>query len=87
MHHSTICRPTAPLANQIVRASYEGFHGHDASGAHINAHSMRTDKDGRAKFLLSNKALWYISLIHMQRVSEPDVDYESNWATVTFLAR
>jgi uncharacterized GH25 family protein len=76
-----------PLANQIVKASYEGFHGHDASGGHINAHSMRTDKDGRAKFLLSNKALWYISLIYMQRVSAPDVDYESNWATVTFLAR
>ena len=76
-----------PLANQIVKASYEGFHGHDAAGGHINAHSMRTDKDGRAKFLLSNKALWYISLIHMQRVSAPDADFESNWATVTFLAR
>jgi uncharacterized GH25 family protein len=76
-----------PLANQLVRASYDGFHGHDASGNHINAHSMRTDKDGRAKFLLSNKALWYISLIYMQKVSEPDVDYESNWATATFLAR
>ena len=76
-----------PLANQIVKASYEGFHGHDASGGHINAHSMRTDKEGRAKFLLSNKALWYISLIYMQRVSEPDADFESNWATVTFLAR
>ena len=76
-----------PVANQLVRASYDGFHGHDASGGHINAHSMRTDKDGRASFLLSNKALWYISLIYMQKVTEADADYESNWATVTFLAR
>jgi uncharacterized GH25 family protein len=76
-----------PVANQLVRASYDGFHGHDASGGHINAHTMRTDKDGRASFLLSNKALWYISLIHMQNVTDADADYESNWATVTFLAR
>ncbi len=76
-----------PLANQIVKASYDGFHGHDASGGHINAHSMRTDKNGRAKFLLSNKALWYISLIYMQRVAAADADFESNWATVTFLVR
>ena len=76
-----------PVANQLVRASYDGFHGHDASGGHINAHSMRTDKDGRARFLLSKKALWYITLIYMQKVSEPEADYESNWATLTFLTR
>jgi uncharacterized GH25 family protein len=73
-----------PVANQPARASYEGFHGHDASGGHINSHELRTDKDGRARFLLSNKALWYISLIHMQPVSDADADYESHWATITF---
>ena len=72
-----------PAAHQIVRASYEGFHGHDASGGHINSVDMRTDAEGRAKFLLSNKAVWYLSLIHMEKVDEPDVDYESNWATIT----
>ncbi|MDX2144611.1 MAG: DUF4198 domain-containing protein [Rhodospirillaceae bacterium] len=73
-----------PLANQIVRASYEGFHGHDSSGRHISSVDMRTDKDGRASFLLSNKAVWYLTLIHMQKVDEAGLDYESNWATVTF---
>ena len=74
-----------PAADQLVRASYEGFHGHDASGGHINSYDMRTDADGRASFLLNNKALWYISLIHMQEMpDDPDVDYESNWATLTF---
>ena len=71
-------------ANQLVRASYEGFHGHDASGGHINSYNLRTDNDGRASLLLSNKALWYISLIHMQKISDPEADYESNWATITF---
>jgi uncharacterized GH25 family protein len=77
-----------PVANQLARASYEGFHGHDASGGHLNAYEMRTDKDGRARFLLSKKALWYVSLINMQQLSgDPEADYESNWATVTFLVR
>lgn len=73
-----------PAANLPVRVGYEGFHGHDESGEHISHYALRTDADGRAKFLLSNKAIWYISLIHMKEVDEPEVDYESNWATLTF---
>ncbi|MGE0031345.1 MAG: DUF4198 domain-containing protein [Steroidobacteraceae bacterium] len=76
-----------PVANQLVRASYEGFHGHDASGGHINSYQLRTDQDGRATFLLNNKAAWYISLIHMQKITDPEADYESNWATVTFTVK
>jgi len=73
-----------PAANQIVRAGSEGFHGHDASGNHLKFHVLRTDENGRAAFLISQKGVWYISLIHMERTDDPDVDYESNWATLTF---
>ncbi len=73
-----------PAANQLVRASYEGFHAHDASGGHFFSYDLRTDNDGRASFLLNNKALWYISLINMQKIDDPEADYESNWATITF---
>ena len=73
-----------PVVGQLVRASYEGFHGHDNSGGHINSYDMRTDENGRAKFLLNNKALWYIALIHMEKIDDPEADYESNWATITF---
>jgi uncharacterized GH25 family protein len=73
-----------PAARQLARASYEGFHGHDASDDHINSYDLRTDKEGRASFLLSNKAVWYISLIHIQKIDDPEADYESNWATITF---
>lgn len=76
-----------PVANQLVRASYEGFHGHDASGGHINSYQLRTDQDGRATFLLNNKAAWYISLIHMRKITDPEADYESNWATATFTVK
>ena len=57
---------------------------HDASGGHLNSYDLRTDNDGRARFLLSNKALWYISLIHMRKINDAEADYESNWATITF---
>lgn len=73
-----------PLPNQSVKASYEGFHAHDSSGGHITSYDVRTDENGRASFLLSNKAVWYISLINMRAVDDPEADYESNWATVTF---
>lgn len=73
-----------PVADQIVRASYDGFHAHDTSGGHLNSYTLRTDKNGRARFLLNNKALWYISLIHMQKTNDAEADYESNWATITF---
>lgn len=76
-----------PVANQIVRASYEGFHGHDASDHHANAYNLRTDEDGRARFLLNNAALWYIALIHMEKIDDEEADYESSWATVTFEVR
>lgn len=73
-----------PVDNQIVRVSYGGFQGRDASDDHTNAYNLRTDEDGRARFRLTDKAIWYIALIHMEKVDEAEVDYESNWATVTF---
>jgi uncharacterized GH25 family protein len=73
-----------PVANQFVRVSRAGFHSHDASGNHTSALTVRTDPQGEGRFTVNSKALWYISLIHMQKVDQKDADYESNWATVTF---
>jgi hypothetical protein len=30
---------------------------------------------------------WYVKFIHMVRVTEPGLDYESKWATLTFETR
>lgn len=27
---------------------------------------------------------WYVKFIHMDRATEPGLDYESKWATLTF---
>lgn len=76
-----------PAAGQLIYVSYEGFHGHDHAGGHVNAFKLRTDDRGMARFGLKKPGKWYISLIHMKKVDEPDVDYQSDWATLTFEVR
>ncbi len=76
-----------PVANQLVYASYERYHAHGDTdaGAHREAVETRTDADGVARIPLSRAGKWYVRTIRMvETVDEPDVDYESNWATVTF---
>jgi uncharacterized GH25 family protein len=73
-----------PAANQLVYASYEGFHSHDDTGAHREAATLRTDSQGVAKVKLTRSGRWYIRLIRMLPSDDEGVDYESNWATLTF---
>jgi uncharacterized GH25 family protein len=73
-----------PIAEQLVYASHEGFHSHDESGDHREAVKTRTDKSGVAGIEISRPGRWYVRLIRMLPVSEDGVDYESNWATLTF---
>jgi uncharacterized GH25 family protein len=73
-----------PVAGQLVYASYEGFHGHDETGSHREAARLRTDENGVARVELTRPGRWYVRLIRMLPVDEEGVDYESNWATLTF---
>ena len=73
-----------PVADQLVYASHEGFHGHGEDGAHREAINSRTDENGRVKLDLSQAGRWYVRLIRMLPVDEEGADYESNWATLTF---
>lgn len=79
-----VLRAGEPVADQIVYASYEGHHAHGADGEHHEAVQTRTDGAGLARIPLDHGGRWYVRLIHMVPVDEPDVDYESNWATLTF---
>jgi uncharacterized GH25 family protein len=73
-----------PLTNQLVYASYAGFHKHGDDGQHIEAVSTRTNKNGIAEFKIATKGNWYVRLIHMVPSDEEGVDVESKWATLTF---
>ena len=73
-----------PVANQLVYASYAGFHAHGDDGTHREAISVRTDAEGNASIEVSRVGRWYVRLIRMVESEEEGVDYESNWATLTF---
>lgn len=76
-----------PLANQLVYGSYQGYHGHDDGGGHMNKIKLRTAADGTGSVRIERAGKWYLTLNAMRKVNEPGVDYESNWATVTFEVR
>lgn len=81
-------RSGEPVADQLVYASYEGHHGHDDEGGHVEDVETRTDAEGVAAIPLSHAGKWYVRAIHMvERTDEPEVDFESNWATLTFEVR
>ena len=70
-----------PLANQFVIAGWESKDGKLTS---VNA---RTDAKGIARFKLTSAGKWFVKLIHMEPSSEPGLNYESKWATLTFEIR
>jgi uncharacterized GH25 family protein len=76
-----------PVAGQLVYASYAGFRAHDEEGTHGEAVTTRTDDSGIARIEISHPGRWYIRLIRMLPSDEEGVDYESNWATLTFEVR
>ncbi|HLF46239.1 MAG TPA: DUF4198 domain-containing protein [Chitinophagaceae bacterium] len=73
-----------PLADQLVYSSHEGYHGHAADGTHLEAFKLRTDSKGVVKVKLSKAGHWYFRTIYMVKSAEKGIDYESNWATITF---
>jgi hypothetical protein len=46
--------------------------------------SGRTDATGVGRFEITAEGRWYVRLIRMVGSKAEGVDYESNWATLTF---
>ena len=61
--------------------------GRRADGARLKRLELTSDANGVASVPLATAGRWYVKFIHMAPVSEPDVDYESKWATLTFEVR
>jgi uncharacterized GH25 family protein len=70
-----------PVANQTV------LWGGERGGRPLAQRSTRTDADGVAQVTLDAAGRWYVKFIHMVRVNQPGLDYESKWATLTFETR
>lgn len=67
-----------PLANQVVHFSFRN------DGENTTEGSTRTDQNGKLVIELTESGKWYIATIHMAESPEEGLDYESNWATLTF---
>lgn len=68
-----------PLIKQFVMTGRE-----DVTGKLIVGKNVRTDKNGVAKIKLDGAGKWYVRFINMTRLSDPNLNYESKWATLTF---
>ena len=73
-----------PAAGQLVYASHAGYHSDGDDGTHAEAIRTRSDDAGVARIEISRPGRWYVRLIRMLPVDEDGLDYESNWATLTF---
>ncbi len=67
-----------PLVNQYVMS------GREADGKIAAESNVRTDKKGIAKIKLNAAGKWYVRFIQMTRLTDPKLNYESKWATLTF---
>lgn len=69
------------VADQVVHYSYR-----PASGT-PGERSGKTNSKGEITLLLDHPGQWYAATIHMTESNEENIDYVSNWATLTFEVR
>lgn len=70
-----------PLADQVVLAGRE--HGGKVSVAP----ELRSDAKGIVKLKLDGPGKWYVKFINMIKLTDPDLNYESKWTTLSFELR
>ncbi|MDX1408486.1 MAG: DUF4198 domain-containing protein, partial [Saprospiraceae bacterium] len=82
-----LLRDGAPLPDQLVYVGHAG-QGHSHQGGSEHSHGgekqLRTDRNGMILPQITEAGHWYLRTIHMVEVDGDDLDYESNWATLTF---
>ncbi|WP_419210905.1 DUF4198 domain-containing protein [Maribacter sp. X9] len=75
-----LLRDGKPLADHIVHYSTSK----PGVDAHENESSTKTNTNGIVVIKPTEVGKWYVATIHMEKKSDDEVDYESNWATLTF---
>ncbi len=70
-----------PVPNQFVMAGWE------SSDGKLHELDARTNNGGLATFKLVGEGKWYIKFINMTSFSDPSLNYESKWASLTFEIR
>jgi uncharacterized GH25 family protein len=70
-----------PLADQFVMS------GSETDGNVIAGENVRSNKKGIARIKLRRAGKWYVRFIDMTKLTDPKLNYESKWATLTFEIR
>jgi len=76
-----------PVGGEKVYASYNDQFGHAKDGAALDAYQVRTNADGLVKVKITEAGHWYFRTVNLKKSFEPDADYISNSATLTFEVR
>ncbi|HVF40202.1 MAG TPA: DUF4198 domain-containing protein [Gemmatimonadaceae bacterium] len=72
-----------PVGNQLLVTG-----GRTPRGTRFTERRIRTDANGIARIRIAQKGQWYVKFINMVPVTgQPNLDYESKWATLTFQVR
>jgi uncharacterized GH25 family protein len=66
------------LANQVVLA------GREENAKITVAPELRSDKNGIVELRLDGAGKWYVKFINMTKLDDPNLNYESKWASLTF---
>ena len=74
-------RDGKPLAGQVVLA------GRETNGKLTVSPELRSDSSGLIKLRLDAAGKWYVKFINMEKLDDPDLNYESKWTTLTFEMR
>ncbi|MFZ1700968.1 MAG: DUF4198 domain-containing protein [Pyrinomonadaceae bacterium] len=74
-------RDGKPLAGQVVLA------GRETNGKLTVSPELRSDSSGLIKLRLDAAGKWYVKFINMEKLDDPDLNYESKWTTLTFEIR
>ena len=70
-----------PVGDQTVLWGGEGPDGT------MQERRARTDQDGIARVTIDAPGKWYVKFINMVPAPQPELDYVSRWATLTFQVR
>ena len=73
-----------PAAGEMVYAGYAGHQGKSKDGLPHDAFQVKTNAKGIVSIKLSKAGHWYFRTVHVTKSNDPDADYISNTATVTF---
>ena len=71
-----------------MAAQYVLYGGRTPSGGRIEMKNLRSGADGSAEIRLTTAGTWYIKFINMTKLAnDPEANYESKWATLTFAVK